>query len=114
MTEAQAEALDMIHFTAEKHGLKIDQKCGDILLYNNLAIFHGREAFTSSAMGENRRHVLRLWLRNEEMAWQTPPGLTQDWFRVFGDSERQGRAHWTIRPEDTGKERVIGHKMTCG
>ena len=113
MTDSQAEALDMVHFTAEKHGLKIPLQRGDMMLYNNLAVLHGREAFRSPKMSDNKRHVLRLWLRNEKMAWQTPLGLARDWYRVFSDSQRRKRAHWTIRPEDTDEEQVIGHKSSC-
>ena len=86
MIEAQTETLDMIHFTAEKHSLKTHQECGDMLLYNKLAVLHGREAFERPVDDKNKRHILRLWLRNEEMARQTPLGLAEDWFRVFGAS----------------------------
>lgn len=103
----------MVHFTAEKHELKVPLQCGDMMLYNNLAILHGREAFLGLKTSKNGRHILRLWLRNKDLAWQTPLGLARDWYRVFGDPQRQRRVHWTIRPEDTEKDRVIGHKKTC-
>lgn len=35
MTEEQAEAFDLIHFVAEKHGLAMSLGPGDILLFNN-------------------------------------------------------------------------------
>ncbi|KAL2869466.1 TauD/TfdA family dioxygenase [Aspergillus lucknowensis] len=116
MTEAQAEAIDMIHYLGEKHGLTVKLERGDMLLYNNLALLHGRNGFTDvpTVEGEGqKRHVLRLWMRNSELAWKTPPGLERDWFLVYGDSERRAKAHWGIRPEDTDKDRVIGHKLTC-
>lgn len=97
----------MVHFTAEKHGLKLHLQCGDMMLYNNLAILHGREAFVGPKTSKNGRHLLRLWLRNKELAWQTPLGLARDWY------QRQRRVHWTIRPEDTEKDQVVGHKKTC-
>jgi hypothetical protein len=116
MSESQAEALDLVHWVAEKHGLVMRLDPGDVLLYNNLALLHGRNAFTDSNAGntmKGRRHILRLWVRNEGRAWKTPEGLVPDWHSVYGDSERRARAHWRIRPEDTDKDRVIGHKATC-
>jgi hypothetical protein len=113
MTEAQAEAIDMIHALGEKHGLTVKLQPGDMLLYNNLALLHGRNAFTDIPVDGQKRHVLRLWMRNSKLAWKTPEGLERDWFLVYGNSERRSRAHWGIHPEDTDKDRVIGHKMTC-
>ena len=98
MTEVQAEALDVVHFTAEKHSLKVLLQRDDMVLYNNLAVLHGREAFADPKMSDNGRHILRLWLRNRDKAWQTPLGLAKDWYRIFGDSQCQNGAHWTIRP----------------
>jgi hypothetical protein len=113
MTEEQAEALDMVHYIAEEHGITMTLKSGDMLFYNNLAVLHGRNAFTDAETGDHRRHILRLWVRNEERAWQTPKELAREWHLVYGESERRARAHWRLRPEDTDKDRVIGHKMTC-
>lgn len=48
ITEAQAEALDALHFTAEKYNLGIDFKKGDIQYINNLSIFHARDGYTDS------------------------------------------------------------------
>ena len=117
MTEEQAEALDLVHFIAEEHGMRARLERGDILLYNNLALLHGREAFRDvepDMSGEaRRRHILRLWVRNEELAWQTPQHLAREWHQVYGDSERRSKAHWRIRPEATAEDRVVGHKFTC-
>ena len=117
MSEEQAEALDMVHFLAEKHGMRARLERGDILLYNNLAVLHGREAFRDvepdMASEARRRHIMRLWVRNEALAWQTPGPLAREWHQVYGDSERRAKAQWHIRPEDTDKDRVVGHKLTC-
>lgn len=48
LTEAQAEALDAIHFTAEAHSISLDFRKGDIQFANNLSILHARGAFTDS------------------------------------------------------------------
>ncbi|KAF2761734.1 Clavaminate synthase-like protein [Pseudovirgaria hyperparasitica] len=113
MSEEQAEALDMIHYVAEETGITMSLKPGDMLLYNNLGVLHGRNAFTDAEVGDHRRHILRLWVRNEERAWDTPEELAREWHLVYGDSVRRARAQWRMRPEDTEKDRVIGHKSTC-
>jgi hypothetical protein len=45
ITEAQAEALDALHFLAEKHAVTLDFKRGDVQYANNLSIFHARDEF---------------------------------------------------------------------
>jgi hypothetical protein len=45
ITEAQAEALDALHFLAEKHRASLDFQKGDIQYANNLSIFHARNGF---------------------------------------------------------------------
>lgn len=45
ITEAQAEALDALHFLGEKYSLGLDFKKGDIQYINNLSIFHSRDGF---------------------------------------------------------------------
>lgn len=49
ITEAQAEALDALHFTAEKSAVALHFQAGDIQFVNNLSIFHARGSFTDSA-----------------------------------------------------------------
>jgi len=48
ITEAQAEALDALHFTAERYAASLDFHAGDIQYVNNLSIFHARGAFRDS------------------------------------------------------------------
>ena len=48
LTEAQAEALDALHYTAEKYNLGIDFQKGDIQYINNLSIFHARDGYVDS------------------------------------------------------------------
>ncbi|EGX89135.1 taurine catabolism dioxygenase [Cordyceps militaris CM01] len=83
ITEAQAEALDALHFTAEKSAVSLEFQAGDIQFVNNLSIFHARGSFTDSP--EKQRHLVRLWLRDEELAWKTPQPLQRLWDRVYKD-----------------------------
>ncbi|KAF7563167.1 hypothetical protein G7046_g958 [Stylonectria norvegica] len=81
ITEAQAEALDTLHFLAEKHAVSLDFHKGDIQYANNLSIFHARAGFKDSA--EKQRHLTRLWLRDPELAWKTPEALKDRWDNVY-------------------------------
>lgn len=45
ITEAQAEALDAIHYLGERFNVGLDFQKGDIQYINNLAIFHARDEF---------------------------------------------------------------------
>jgi len=94
LNEAQAEAIDAIHFIAKKNELKTPMVKGDIRLINNMAILHRREAFEDE--GKANRHLVRIWLNNDLMCWKLPPPLRIAWARVFEDHERQ--AHWDIEP----------------
>lgn len=83
ITEAQAEALDALHFTAEKHSASLDFQKGDVQYINNLSVFHSRNGFTDESGKE--RHLLRLWLRDLEYAWETPEPLHGRWNSVYGN-----------------------------
>lgn len=94
LNEAQAEALDAVHFIAKKHELKTVQMKGDIRFVNNMAVMHRREAFVDE--GPHNRHLVRLWLNNEMMCWKLPRPLRLAWARVFEDDERT--SYWDIEP----------------
>ncbi|KAK2023447.1 TfdA family taurine catabolism dioxygenase TauD [Colletotrichum zoysiae] len=81
ITEAQAEALDALHFLAEKSAASLDFHKGDIQYANNLSIFHARGGFVDS--GDKQRHLIRLWLRDPQNAWETPEALRERWDRVY-------------------------------
>ncbi|KAI1367769.1 TfdA family taurine catabolism dioxygenase TauD [Xylaria arbuscula] len=81
ITEAQAEALDTLHYLGEKFCVNTDFQKGDMQYINNLAIFHARDGFTDTP--EQRRHLLRLWLRDPENAWETPGALQPQWDRLY-------------------------------
>ena len=44
-----------------------------------------------------RRHLLRLWLRNEELAWKTPKVLQPQWQRLY-HSARPEEQHFPLEP----------------
>lgn len=89
ITEAQAEALDALHFLAERFAVTLDFQKGDIQFANNLSVFHARDGFRNSA--EKQRHLVRLWLRDDELRWEIPEQLGPRFDKVYKDvrPERQ-------------------------
>ncbi|KAF8816216.1 taurine catabolism dioxygenase TauD [Phlegmacium glaucopus] len=98
ITEAQAEALDALHFLGQKYSLGLNFQKGDIQYINNLSIFHARDGFRDDELHKysftsllviarllifHSRHLLRLWLRNEELSWKLPKSLQPLWKRNF-------------------------------
>lgn len=95
MTDAQAEALDAVHFTAAANCITLEPKRGDMLFINNLAILHSRSSFEDSP--ESKRYILRLWLNNPELGWDVPPKLKLAWDRIFAKLS-EINDHWDIDP----------------
>lgn len=110
LTEAQAEALDAVHFTAERHALVLNQQRGDMQFWNNLSIVHGREGFEDSAT--QKRHLVRLWLRDPAEAWPLPAELQEQWNNAYGENARPEK--WPVSPirdfaHITTQRRSSGH-----
>jgi alpha-ketoglutarate-dependent taurine dioxygenase len=89
ITEAQAEALDALHFLAEEFAVPLDFQKGDIQFVNNLSIFHARDGFRNTM--EQQRHLVRLWLRDEELAWELPRELHGRMAKVFEGVTEEGQ-----------------------
>ncbi|KAF2854731.1 Clavaminate synthase-like protein [Plenodomus tracheiphilus IPT5] len=101
ITEAQAEALDALHYLAEKHALGLDFKRGDVQFVNNLSVFHARDGFRNDPVRGKERHLVRLWLRDPELAWGIPAVLGERWEGVFGGREgvpAREREVWPLEP----------------
>ncbi|TAQ88462.1 hypothetical protein B7494_g3245 [Chlorociboria aeruginascens] len=81
ITEAQAEALDALHFLGERFHVALDFRQGDVQYVNNLSVFHARDAFQDTP--EKQRHLIRLWLRDPEYAWPTPDSLADRWAQLY-------------------------------
>ena len=89
ITEAQAEALDSLHFLAERFAVTLDFKKGDIQFVNNLSIFHARDGFRNSQV--KQRHLVRLWLRDEELRWHIPEQLGPRFDKVYKDVKAENQ-----------------------
>ncbi|KAK4163000.1 hypothetical protein QBC43DRAFT_290257 [Cladorrhinum sp. PSN259] len=119
ISEKQNAALDAAHFAAETVACRVQYHAGDLLFFNNRRILHAREGFTDNAMvpphvdigrgvvegGDGghddinetkKRHMLRLWLGDRELAG-TPPGqmLQQVWRDAFdrNDDDHTSKPH---------------------
>jgi hypothetical protein len=109
LTEAQAEALDAVHFIAQSHQLRMKMEPGDIRFINNMALLHGREPFSDEK--GRKRHIVRLWLQNETERWTIPPALKVAWAKVFNDTEQE--EIWEIEPPTTDWK-IIRHLDSHG
>ncbi|KAF7305190.1 Clavaminate synthase-like protein [Mycena kentingensis (nom. inval.)] len=96
ISEAQAEALDTLHFLAEKHSLGLNFQKGDIQYINSMGLLHARDAFVDDA--EHTRHLVRLWLRNDELAWKTPKPLEKSWNLLYNSVPPEGQ-RFPLEPE---------------
>jgi len=110
MTELQAEALDLVHFTAEANAVTIKLEVGDIELFNNFGNFHARNGFVDGTTGQ--RHMIRLWLKNRELAWKTPEPLLKSSWEIFGDSEFRAKPIWDIH-KSPPQSRNLHRRMSC-
>jgi alpha-ketoglutarate-dependent taurine dioxygenase len=65
LSAAQRQALDMLDEVANDPSLRVEfaMKSGDLFFINNRWILHNRTAFEDHAEPEQRRHLVRLWLR---------------------------------------------------
>lgn len=81
ITEAQAEALDTLHFLGERFHVPTTFRKGDMQYVNNLAVFHARDGFKDTL--EKQRHLVRLWLKDPENAWETPEQLQPRYNKLY-------------------------------
>ncbi|KAJ4172579.1 hypothetical protein NW754_002781 [Fusarium falciforme] len=74
LSPSQEAALKVLSDTARKHSLQLDAKAGDLVLVNNLSIMHARDAFVDDVVSGEIRHVLRLWLQDQD-SWPVASSL---------------------------------------
>ncbi|KAL2009023.1 hypothetical protein VTN00DRAFT_7217 [Thermoascus crustaceus] len=94
VSTVQVEALDLVELLAQKHQLVLDMHPGDLTFINNLAILHSREAFEDDT--SHTRYLVRLWLKNEELAWTIPPALVSGNEKSFDEELAE---KWNIVPQ---------------
>ncbi|KAH8717223.1 Taurine hydroxylase-like protein SAT17 [Beauveria bassiana] len=100
LTPVQAEALDAIEAIARATQLEMKTVAGDIHLINNFAVLHRRQGFVDGAQSSEKRHLVRMRLRDEELGWAVPRELQAEWTQAFGESS--GSRVWHIEPMPEG------------
>ncbi|KAK6338446.1 hypothetical protein TWF730_002506 [Orbilia blumenaviensis] len=91
----QKRALDLVESIASRNKVVLDLIPGDVLFINNLGILHSREAFENNR--ECTRYLVRMWLKNSELAWNLPSHLQTGNSRIYEENEFEER--WNPVPE---------------
>ncbi|RVD83555.1 uncharacterized protein DFL_007939 [Arthrobotrys flagrans] len=97
LTSRQRHALTLLESLSQKFSITHTLSRGSFVFLNNLSILHNRTAYFNDpeVPVEKHRHLIRLFLRNEDLAWKTPRELWLDWGRVFGEFEGVGE-RWVV------------------
>lgn len=102
LTKAQRDALDAVEAAARSVQFTLTAKAGDIAFANNFAILHARQAFRDSP--SQTRHLIRMWLKNSDQAYNLPEELATLNERMFDESMMRvynvlpkARLHFTFR-----------------
>lgn len=99
LTAVQREALDAIEAIGRATQLEMRTEPGDIHFINNLAILHRREGFVNGAQASQKRHLVRMRLRDKDLGWSIPPELCDEWDRAFA---RGKPTMWHLQPMPEG------------
>jgi hypothetical protein len=86
LSAEQLRALAVVEDLARRFATKLDRQQGDIQFFNNLSIMHARDAYGGNG-GPSTRHLLRMFLRDSENAWEKPAA----WNDKFNDPFVAGR-----------------------
>ena len=81
LSAKQLEALNAIDAIAKKHQLVLSMRPGDLTFVNNFGVLHSREPFEDD--DTLTRYLVRMWLKNERLAWNLPPPLKCGNDKVF-------------------------------
>jgi len=84
LTPSQREALDAVAKLATQNSYPINAMPGDMIFINNFSLLHAREPYFDSSDTSQRRHLVRLWLRNSKRAWDIPMSMKAPWEAAFG------------------------------
>ncbi|KAK6511001.1 hypothetical protein TWF506_010087 [Arthrobotrys conoides] len=109
LTPRQHSALTLLESLCKKFSITHTLSAGSFVFLNNLSIFHNRGPYFDDpgVPVEKHRHLIRLFLRNEELAWTTPRELWLDWGRVFGEFDGV-EERWVVDKEKDYKDQQRG------
>lgn len=99
LTPIQVEALDAIEAIAKATQLEMTTVAGDVHFINNFAVLHRREGFVDGEQASEKRHLVRMRLRDDELGWAVPEELQSEWTQAFGEA---GSKVWHLVPMPEG------------
>ncbi|KAF2036378.1 Clavaminate synthase-like protein [Setomelanomma holmii] len=89
VTDKQLHAMHAVEELAKRFCVKLDRKQGDIQFFNNLSIMHARAAYRGSNGKPSTRHLLRMFLRDPENAWEKPAAYRKNFNDPFTPGRQQ-------------------------
>ncbi|KAH7075704.1 hypothetical protein BKA63DRAFT_412791 [Paraphoma chrysanthemicola] len=89
VSDKQLHAMHAVEALAKRFCTKLDRKQGDIQFINNLSIMHARAAYTGSNGKPSTRHLLRMFLRDPEKAWDKPVRFRKNFDDPFTPGREQ-------------------------
>ena len=96
LTSRQIEALDAVEAIAQATQLEFQTRAGDMHFINNLAVLHRREGFVDGNTAMEKRHLVRMRLRDSQNGWGIPQALKDEWHDAF-EKENAERV-WHLEP----------------
>ncbi|KAJ5611892.1 Clavaminate synthase-like protein [Penicillium herquei] len=87
--KALREAADAIQFIAMKNSIKLPVEKGDLLLVNDMALFHAREGFDDGDI-PLKRHLIKMYFRDPNQGWNIPPSIENEWKMVYSPNQPDG------------------------
>lgn len=82
---------------AKRRAIEIQLQPGDMIFFNNMSMLHARDSFVDNAAEGCKRHLLRLILRDDELAYSLPPPLASTWKSLYQhDAEEE---HFPVKSE---------------
>ncbi|KAH7090432.1 hypothetical protein FB567DRAFT_558668 [Paraphoma chrysanthemicola] len=109
VSDKQLHAMHTVEALAKRFCTKLDRKQGDIQFINNLSIMHARAAYTGSNGKPSARHLLRMFLRDPENAWDKPARF----WKNFDDPFTPGREQ-NLPVIDNDPWRIISGRESHG
>ncbi|TEA13953.1 Taurine hydroxylase-like protein SAT17 [Colletotrichum sidae] len=95
LSARQIEALDAVEAIAKATQMEIQTRAGDVHFINNLAILHRREGFVNGQSAGEKRHLVRMRVRNDRLGWSIPEELRREWYDAF---EKPADHVWHLEP----------------
>jgi hypothetical protein len=85
----QMHAMHAVEELAKRFCMKLDRQQGDIQLFNNLSMMHARSAYRGTNGKASTRHLLRMFLRDPENAWDKPARFKNNFDDPFAPGRTQ-------------------------